>query len=310
MGLFTRKGRPEIIEYPAVAPKTIDGYDAEKADHPLGHVGLVTAYEDGSVPKENFVLGETKYHRLQRFAAKCRIEQRGIERVPNDERHDTALINVGSLWFSANLVVSSFAIGVVGPVIFQLGFIDSVLTILFINLLGIMPVCFFSTFGSVFGLRQMVLSRFYFGWYGVKLIALLNILACIGWSAVNVIVGAQLINAVNGSVPGYAGIIIIAACTLLITLFGYKIVHYYERWSWIPSFIVFLIVVGEFAHQGSFHETPLQVGAAEAGSVLSFAATVFGFATGWTSYAADYTCYQPVTASRVRVFMWTWLGLM
>jgi purine-cytosine permease-like protein len=75
-------------------------------------------------------------------------------------------------------------------------------------------------------------------------------LACVGWSSVNVIVGAQLLNAVNGNVPGYAGIIIIAACTFLITLFGYKVVHHYERWSWIPAFIVFLIVIGEFAHSG------------------------------------------------------------
>lgn len=67
------------------------------------------------------------------------------------------------------MVVSSFAIGALARPVFSLGFVDSALTIIFINLLGIMPVCFFSTFGPRFGLRQMVLSRFYFGFYGVKL---------------------------------------------------------------------------------------------------------------------------------------------
>ncbi len=67
------------------------------------------------------------------------------------------------------MVVSSFAIGALAIPVFHLGFVDSILTILFINLLGIQPVCFFSTFGPRFGLRQMVLSRFYFGFYGVKL---------------------------------------------------------------------------------------------------------------------------------------------
>lgn len=67
------------------------------------------------------------------------------------------------------MVVSSFAIGALARPVFNLGFVDSALTIIFINLLGIMPVCFFSTFGPRFGLRQMVLSRFYFGFYGVKL---------------------------------------------------------------------------------------------------------------------------------------------
>ncbi|KAL8743128.1 MAG: hypothetical protein Q9190_004482 [Brigantiaea leucoxantha] len=267
------------------------------------------AYEDGAVPGESFVAGNSLYHKLQRFVGKYGVEQRGIERVPEDERTDTNLAKVGTM----------------------LGFVDAILTTLFINLLGILPVCFFSTFGPVFGLRQMVLSRFFFGWWGVKIskypcntrskirkgnsdskcaVAIFNILACVGWSSVNVIVGAQLLNAVNSDVPGYAGIIIIAAATFLVTLFGYRVVHYYEFYSWIPSFIIFLIVLGEFAHSGAFVNLPMKVGNSEAGGVLSYAASVFGFATGWTSYAADYTVYQPRTVSRVKTFAWTWIGLI
>ena len=67
------------------------------------------------------------------------------------------------------MVVSSFAIGALAVPVFNLGFVDSLLTIFFINCLGITPVAFFSTFGPRFGLRQMVLSRYFFGFYGVKL---------------------------------------------------------------------------------------------------------------------------------------------
>ena len=208
------------------------------------------------------------------------------------------------------MVISSFAIGTLAKPVFFLGFVDAVLVVLFFNLLGIMSVCFFSAFGPIFGLRQMILSRFWYGWYSVKIIAFFNLLACVGWSSVNVIVGAQLINAVNNDVPGYAGIIIIAVCTFLITLFGYKVVHAYEFWSWIPTFIVFLIVLGEFAHSGAFSDLPMGVGESEIGDVLSFGAVVFGFATGWTSYAADYTVYQPPTRSKTSVFFWTWFGLI
>jgi NCS1 nucleoside transporter family len=220
------------------------------------------------------------YARAQRFAGKFGVEQRGIERVPSDERLPAGMSQIGTLWCSANMVVSAFAIGALAYPVFYLGFIDTILIIFFINLLGIIPVCFFSTFGPRFGLRQMVLSRFYFGWYGVKIIAVFNILACIGWSSVNVIVGAQLFNAVNGNMPGWAGIIVIAGATFLVTLFGYKVVHTYERYSWIPCFIIFLIVLGEFAHSGNFENIPMGVGLSEAGSALSFAASVFGFATG------------------------------
>lgn len=215
-----------------------------------------------------------------------------------------------SQWLSANMVVSSFAIGMLAKPVFYLGAADAMLTVLFFNLLGTLPVCYFSTFGPRFGLRQMVLSRFWFGWYGVKLIAFFNVLACIGWSAVNSIVGAQLINTVNHDVPGYAGILIISFCTLGITLFGYKIVHAYEFWSWVPATIIFLIVLGVFAHSGDFVAIPWGVGTAEMGSVFSFGASVYGFATGWTSYAADYTVYQPASQSRKKVFLFTWLGLI
>lgn len=291
----------------------VEGYSPTDNEHTEKHIssGLpVYADETGAVPGQSFTIGNSLYARTQRFAGKWSIEQRGIERVPEDERTDTNLAKVGTMWLAANMVVSSFAIGALAVPVFQLGFVDALLTILFINLLGITPVCFFSTFGPVFGLRQMVLSRFYFGWYGVKIIAIFNILACVGWSSVNVIVGAQLLNAVNNDLPGVAGIIIIAAATFLVTLFGYKVVHYYEFYSWIPSFIIFLIVLGQFAHSGAFVNIPMKVGNSEAGGVLSFAASVFGFATGWTSYAADYTVYQPHTVSRVKTFVWTWAGLI
>jgi purine-cytosine permease-like protein len=125
-----------------------------------------------------------------------------------------------------------------------------------------------------------------------------------------VIVGAQLIHAVNPNVPGYAGIILIAAGTFIITLFGYKVVHYYEMVSWAPCFVIFLVVIGVFAKSGDFENIPMGKGAGEEGSILSFAGAIFGFATGWTSYASDYTCYQPVNASRVKIFFYVFAGLM
>ncbi|KAI2630395.1 purine-cytosine permease [Hypomontagnella submonticulosa] len=289
---------------------TQDVEGARKEDSSLEVYGVDYVSDGNAVHRQEFTSGESMYAKLQRFAGRFGVEQRGIERVPSDERTDSSMSQVGTLWFSANMVVSSFAIGALARPVFQLGFVDSALTIIFINLLGIMPVCFFSTFGPRFGLRQMVLSRFYFGFYGVKLIAIFNVLACIGWSAVNVIVGAQFFHAVNGDVPGWAGILVIAAATLIICTFGYRIVHTYEKWSWIPMFIIFMIVLGTFAHSGEFNSLlPLESGPAEAGGVLSFAASVFGFATGWTSYAADYTVYQPVGCSRRSIFLWTFCGL-
>lgn len=59
-------------------------------------------------------------------------------------------------WLSANMVVPSFAIGAIAIPVFGLGFVDSLLTIFFFNILGIIPVCFFSTFGP-----ELACARWY-----------------------------------------------------------------------------------------------------------------------------------------------------
>ncbi|KAJ5293570.1 hypothetical protein N7508_008391 [Penicillium antarcticum] len=46
----------------------------------------------------------------------------------------------------------------------------------------------------------------------------------------------------------------------------------------------------------------------ELGSVLSYGSTVFGFGTGYTSFAADYTVYQPSNRPRRKVFLATWMA--
>jgi len=110
--------------------------------------------------------------------------------------------------------------------------------------------------------------------------------------------------------PGWAGILVTATSTLIICMFGYRIVHAYERFAWVPCFAIFLIVLGEFAHSGEFNSRlPLGRGSGEAGSILSFAASVYGFSTGWCALAADYTVYQPADRRPVSVFCWTFAGL-
>lgn len=53
--------------------------------------------DSGAVPGEMFEHGETFYAKVQRLAGKFHVEQRGIERVPEDERDDTSLLNVGTM---------------------------------------------------------------------------------------------------------------------------------------------------------------------------------------------------------------------
>lgn len=237
------------------------------------------------------------------------IEQQGIERVPPSARHDQRIFDNFTLWLSANLVLSTVALGALAIPVFQLGFWDSVLAIVLFNMLGVLPVAFFATLGPKLGLRQMTLSRFSFGWVGAAIMALFNVAACIGWSTVNVIVGARLVSALSGGhVPTWAGILLLAVLTTLVSLYGYHYVHRYERYAWIPMALIFVLLVFVAAPHAHVVPTPAFTLAEWAGFV-SFGGAVYGFATGWSSYAADYNVNQPEETPARRIFWLTFFGV-
>jgi NCS1 nucleoside transporter family len=238
------------------------------------------------------------------------FETTGIERVPESERAHTQLWDTMWLWWSANSVVATVALGALS-FFFGLGFWGSVLVIVAFNVLGVLPVAFLSTLGPKTGLAQMPLSRFSFGYYGAILPAAFNALACIGWSAVNVVIGSSLLVAWSaGKIPLWGALLILAAITTLVSVFGYFIVHRYERFAWIPMFILFGYVF--FAAAPHFNVSiPASVtGMALFASIATFGGAVFGYAVGWSSYAADYTRRQPADTPASRVFWYAFAGVV
>lgn len=65
--------------------------DSEKGGLP------VYTTEAPAVPEAVFVSGDSLYAKIQRRVTKLGVEPRGIERVPEDERTDKNLMNVGTM---------------------------------------------------------------------------------------------------------------------------------------------------------------------------------------------------------------------
>jgi NCS1 nucleoside transporter family len=240
------------------------------------------------------------------------FETTGIERVEESNRRHTQLLDTMWLWWSANAVVATVALGAIS-VFFGLGFWGSVAVIVVFNVLGVLPVAFLSTLGPKTGLAQMPLSRFSFGLQGAKLPAIFNALACIGWSAVNAVIGSSLLVAWSaGAIPQWLALIILAVITTAVSVFGYFIVHRYERFAWIPMFILFGYVL--IAASGHFNLNNIPAGAlaeplALFAGVATFGGAVFGYAVGWSSYAADYTRRQPADTPSNKVFSYAFIGV-
>lgn len=237
------------------------------------------------------------------------IETHGIERVSPTTRSHVRIFDNFTMWLSANLVISTVSLGALSTGVFRLGFWDSFAVIVLFNVLGVLPVAFFSTLGPKLGLRQMTISRFSFGWIGSIIMALFNVAACIGWSAVNVIIGGQLVSALtNGRVPMWIGVVVIGLLTTVVSIYGYKYIHGYERYAWIPMAIIFAIMFVTSVPHFSIIPTPT-LNAATIAGLLSFGGAVYGFATGWSSYAADYNVNQPEEIPASRIFWLTFLGV-
>jgi NCS1 nucleoside transporter family len=237
------------------------------------------------------------------------IERWGIEPVAEHERPHRRLSDNFTLWLSANLVVSTVALGALAIPVFRLGFVQALGAIVLFNVLGTLPVAFFATLGPRLGLRQMTISRYAFGWTGAKIMAFFNVVACIGWSAVGTLLAAEILHALSGGkVPVAAGVLAVALLTTLVSIYGYHYVHRYERYAWMPMAVVFLIVLAIILPRFAPPHA-LARGRALLGDWISFGGVVFGAAVGWSSYAADYTVHQPVDASRRRIFLLTFAGI-
>ena len=87
------------------------------------------------------------------------LEARGIARVPPEERHQGSFLGyaqMAMLWFSANVTANNLAVGLLGPLVFDLGFVDCVMMATFGALLGSAGTAYMSIWGPQSGNRTMV----------------------------------------------------------------------------------------------------------------------------------------------------------
>ena len=236
--------------------------------------------------------------RLEQMEQSAGIEMHGIDRVLPDKRTHVRIFDNFTLWASANMVLSTLALGSLATTIFKLGVWDSVSVIVLFNILGILPVAFFSTLGPKLGLRQMTISRFSFGWLGAKIMALFNVAACIGWSTVNVIVGGQLVSLLTGNaVPGLGGHSPDCSADNLCQPLRLRLCA--SSMSDTPGYRCCLCLRAMlFVSAPHFSAVTTEAtGWIKFASLMSFGSTIYGFATGWSAYASDYNVNQPETTN-------------
>ncbi len=88
------------------------------------------------------------------------LEARGIARVQENERHGltwrNGYVQMALIWYSANVTANNLAVGLLGPMVYGLGFTDSALMACFGSMVGSGITAYMSIWGAQSGNRTMV----------------------------------------------------------------------------------------------------------------------------------------------------------
>ncbi|KAL7409200.1 permease for cytosine/purines, uracil, thiamine, allantoin-domain-containing protein [Mrakia frigida] len=251
------------------------------------------------------------------FLIRNGCEARGIQPVRVEDRSTLtrwSYLPQATLWAAANTNILTFSAGNLGPELFNLPFGASVGTIVGFNILAVIPVAYFSTFGPKLGLRQMVMSRYSFGYWPVLVPALFNALTAIGFLSLNAILGGQTLSLSSGSDFGWSlGIVLVGLIGIFPSFLGLRALHIYSI-SLLPiSIIIFLAILGIAApNLSSAISSPDNIfePLTTVGGVLGFGGTLIGFAATWSAFASDFTTYMPPDTKPLPLFFCTYFGLL
>ncbi|GAB7347379.1 hypothetical protein MBLNU459_g4309t2 [Dothideomycetes sp. NU459] len=289
--------------------------DVEKDSPHLTPLDHVVPVEDSSETPSGFVPKMKHYLRaFERTMAYYNLEARGIQRVMPAERHslrNLGYTQIGVLWFSINLAANNITLGMLGPVVYTLSFLDCALCAVFGILAGCLPVAYIATFGPRSGHRSMVIARYTMGWWPAKIVVVLNLIVLLGYCLIDAVVAGQILSAVStdGSLSVIVGIVIVAVITWAITVFGYSVFHWYERYSWLPQIVVLCILAGVSGPKFDMSTPTSGDRLTVIGNRLSFFSICFSAAITYAGGAADFFVYYPEESPRWKVFSVTMIGL-
>lgn len=138
--------------------------DGHLEKDPTGGCDQATGYQDHdhAQPASRIT---SSWKRFEKQLVVFHLEARGIQRVEDDDAERIRLswisyVQVFLLWVSINLAANTISLGMLGPAVFELSFLDSSLCAVLGASVGSLPVAWIATWGPVSGNRTMVSKGF------------------------------------------------------------------------------------------------------------------------------------------------------
>jgi nucleobase:cation symporter-1, NCS1 family len=232
------------------------------------------------------------------------IETRSIDYIPESERHG-ALLSQFTLWLSANLQITAIVTGalavVLGGDVFW-----SLVGLLAGQLLGGAVMALHGAQGPQLGLPQMISCRVQFGVYGAVIPIVAVCLMYVGFSASGAVLAGQAIGQLLHVDDGL-GIAIFSCAIVIVTLFGYRVIHALGRVSSVIGVAAFLYMFSRlFAH----HDIAalLAIRHLSVNQFLLAMSLSASWQIAFGPYVADYSRYLPRETPALGTFTAVGLG--
>lgn len=227
-------------------------------------------------------------------------EKISIQHVPSESRHGRPLA-VFTLWLASNLTIADYALG---SILYGLPLAWVFFIITLGNLLGGLLLGLAVSMGPKFGYPQMMISQAVFGRLGNKPFALFNWVSTVGWYTINTILGGFALQILT-HISFVEAAIILSVVQALLALYGYDIIHGFEK---VMAIILGLLFVGGIVFLYPAFMSKLQ----EYQSVSRFdpfflaivLAATFSYIMSWSPYGSDYSRYLHENTSELKLVMY------
>lgn len=232
------------------------------------------------------------------------LEIRSIDYIPQSERHG-GLLSQFTLWLSANLQITAIVTGALA-VVFGGDVYWSLIGLFLGQVIGGLVMALHAAQGPQLGLPQMISSRVQFGVYGALIPIIAVCLMYIGFTASGCLLAGQAVAQLMGiddalAIGGFGAVIVV------VTLFGYRVIHGLGRIASIIGVVAFFYLFTQL-----FATQPIAMLLAHRHFGWDTFLLAMSLSASWQiaygPYVADYSRYLPRNTSMLGVIGAVGLG--
>ncbi|HEY4025438.1 MAG TPA: cytosine permease [Candidatus Dormibacteraeota bacterium] len=245
-----------------------------------------------------------------------RVEQHGIEPIPERERHGRAR-ELGFLWAGAFVNYGSVLTASLATSFFGLGVWDGLAATVAGTLAGAVILGLLSHTGPRSGLPQVAYTGRVFGPAGLRIGAVLTLFLAIGWFAVGTVIAAQAgvqLLALAGMGDGagrlaFPLVVVVAGVTALVAVYGHATIRTFEAVGAIAFAVLSLVLFALLAPRFNWTAGPTVAGGDYLGAFVLGGMVCFALVASWYPFASDYSRYLPAATPGRGLTWWPLAGV-